>query len=83
MAVNRRRFLLSLAAAGGILISQRPALASRLLTQAQSLGEVQPGDWPVSTYDIRGTRFNQHETIIGPGNVERLRVKWISEVAGR
>ncbi|MCZ6484503.1 MAG: PQQ-binding-like beta-propeller repeat protein [Acidobacteria bacterium] len=82
MSLDRRRFLLSLAAAGGVLSSSKPALASRLLPQAQSGSGVQPGDWPVSTYDIRGTRFNQHETIIGRENVERLQVKWISEAAG-
>ena len=77
MAFNRRRFLLSVAAAAGATVSaSRPGLASTLGSPVQPQGGVRPGDWPFSTSDIRGTRSNPHESIIGPGNVARLKVKW-------
>jgi phosphodiesterase/alkaline phosphatase D-like protein len=76
MAFNRRRFLLSLAAAGGAVSSSRPGLASALFSPTPLQGGVQTGDWPFSTSDIRGTRSNPQEKIIGPGNVGDLKVKW-------
>ena len=77
MAFNRRSFLLSVAAAAGATVSaSRPGLASTLGSPVQPQGGVRPGDWPFSTSDIRGTRSNPHESIIGPGNVGRLKVKW-------
>ncbi len=76
MAFNRRRFLLSVAAAGGLVSSSSPGLASTLGSPVPLQGGVRPGDWPFSTSDIRGTRSNPHESIIGPGNVGRLKVKW-------
>ena len=77
MAFNRRRFLLSVAAAAGATVSaSRPGLASTLGLPVQPQGGVRPGDWPFSTSDIRGTRSNPHESIIGSGNVGRLKVKW-------
>ncbi len=40
-----------------------------------------PGDWPLFGYDVRSTRFNPHEKTIGPGNAERLKVKWVFDQA--
>jgi len=40
-----------------------------------------PGDWPLFGCDVRSTRFNPHEKMIGPGNVERLKVKWTFDQA--
>ena len=76
MAFNRRKFLLSLAAAGGLVSSLKPGLASTSFSPAPLQGGIQPGDWPFSTSELRGTRSNPHESIIGPGNVGRLKVKW-------
>ncbi|MBI2818967.1 MAG: PQQ-binding-like beta-propeller repeat protein [Acidobacteria bacterium] len=33
-------------------------------------------DWTRFGYDLHNTRFNSKEKIIGPANVERLKVKW-------
>jgi glucose dehydrogenase len=33
-------------------------------------------DWPTYARDLHGTRFNPNETIIGPDNVDRLKIKW-------
>ncbi len=82
LALNRRRFLLALSAAGGILANRSSLRASAPL-QLQSLpAGAQPGDWPLTGCDLRSTRSNVHETTIGPSNVERLKVKWTFEGAG-
>ena len=80
--LDRRKFFLALYAAGGVLGSKSSALAA-LPPQRQDLPTgAQPGDWPLTGCDLRGTRSNVHGTMIGPANVGRLKVKWTFEGAG-
>ena len=80
--LDRRKFFLALYAAGGVLASSGSARAA-LPSQRQELPTgAQPGDWPLTGCDLRGTRSNVHETMIGPANVGRLKVKWTFEGAG-
>src|SRR4051794_11018460 len=41
-----------------------------------------PGDWPMYNHDISGTRTNNAETILGPGNVAGLHTLWNFQTAG-
>ncbi|MCH8819698.1 MAG: PQQ-binding-like beta-propeller repeat protein, partial [Acidobacteria bacterium] len=75
--MNRRQFVSSLAAFGSALMVA-PSLESTLLGQRRVQG-VRPGDWGAFGYDLRGTRFNSDESIIGPHNVGRLALKWTFE----
>ena len=81
LTLDRRKFLLALGAAGGILAHRRAALGLPLLQRGELPPGARPGDWPLTGCSIRSTRSNIHETIIGPGNVERLKVKWMFEEA--
>jgi len=80
--LDRRKFFLALYAVGGVLASKGSARAA-FPPQRQDLPTgAQPGDWPLTGCDLRGTRSNVHETMIGPANVGRLKVKWMFEGAG-
>src|SRR3990172_8642600 len=37
------------------------------------------GDWPDHGHGIEQTRFKPQETTLGPGNVSRLRLRWMFE----
>src|SRR3990172_10369243 len=73
--VTRRQFLErtgNLAAAGavGSLVPFRRLWAA---DEPPTPGE---SDWTRYGYDLHNTRFNAKEKIIGPNNVDRLKVKW-------
>ena len=55
-----------------------PSKEFTLLGQRRVQG-VKPGDWGAFGYDLRSTRFNSDETLIGPENVGRLALKWTFE----
>ena len=78
-ALDRRKFFLALYAAGGILASRGWARAATAPQRQDLPTGTQPGDWPLTGCDLRGTRSNLHETIIGPSNVGGLKVKWTFE----
>ena len=75
-SLTRRRFLqetgglAALGAAGTWL-----PMSSGLL-RAADLPKPGEADWPRFGYDLHNTRFNAKEKILGPNNVERLKVKW-------
>jgi len=76
--LNRRR-LLSLAAGGAALAALRPLRGSIFSQDTDFPAGTQAGDWPMFGHDIRGTRSNPYEKIIGPQNVGQLKVKWTFE----
>ena len=76
MSIDRRNFLLALAATGGILSSTRPMRGIPVPQQDDLPPGASPGDWPVTGCTLKQTRSNIHETTIGPNNVDRLKVKW-------
>jgi len=77
MECTRRKFL------GGIGAA---ALVSAWQTNP-SFGQNSPqsglADWSRFGYDLHNTRFNVRETTLGPGNVGRLKPKWIFDAGGR
>ena len=79
--LGRRRFI-SLATAGAAALAASRPLSGSLLSQDSELpAGAQAGDWPMFGNNIRGTRGNPHETIIGRHNVAELKVKWTFEEA--
>ena len=76
MSFDRRKFLLALAATGGILSSARPLRGFPVPQQDDLPAGASPGDWPLTGCSLKQTRSNIHETTIGPHNVSRLKVKW-------
>ena len=79
--LDRRRFLLVLAAAGGTMASRAKAQSATRQATAAVSGP-KPGEWPLFACDVRGTRFNPDEKLIGPDTVGRLQVKWKFDQAG-
>ncbi len=73
--LDRRRFLSTLAASGGILAATRSGFGS-LLQSGDLPAGVRAGDWSMIGADMHNTRFNPSERTIGPNNVESLQVKW-------
>ena len=74
MDVTRRRILQG---TGGLAALALMEPFSRLgLAHAAELPNPGSADWPRFGYDLHNTRFNPMEKTMGPGNVERLRVKW-------
>ncbi len=79
--LDRRRFIFLAAGSAAALAGVRP-LSGSILTQDSELpADSRAGDWPMFGHDIRGTRSNPHETLIGPHNVAQLKVKWTFEEA--
>ncbi len=81
MISDRRRFLSTLAAAGGLAAAAGPGTARAFQSKDQGLPGVAPGDWSMVGFDLHNTRFNPHENTIAPGNVARLKVKWTFDLA--
>ena len=82
LGLDRRRFLLALSAAGGILARRSFLRASTPFQGSELPAGARAGEWPLTGCNLRGTRSNEHERTIGPGNVGRLKVKWTFEGAG-
>ncbi|MEE2840363.1 MAG: PQQ-binding-like beta-propeller repeat protein [Acidobacteriota bacterium] len=79
--LDRRRFI-SLATAGAAALAAVRPLSGSLPSQDSELpADARAGDWPMFGNNIRGTRSNPHETLIGPHNVAQLKVKWTFEEA--
>ena len=79
--LDRRRFI-SLATAGAAALAAVRPLSGSLPSQNSELpADARAGDWPMFGNNIRGTRSNPHETLIGPHNVAQLKVKWTFEEA--
>ncbi|MBI4443402.1 MAG: PQQ-binding-like beta-propeller repeat protein [Acidobacteria bacterium] len=72
--ISRRRFIKDAGnfAAAGVVGSLIP------FGQLRAADLPRPGeaDWPRYGHDLHNTRFNSKEKTIGPGNVERLKLKW-------
>ena len=82
LSLDRRRFLLALSAAGGILARRSFLRASTPFQGSELPAGAREGEWPLTGCNLRGTRSNGHERTIGPDNVGRLKVKWTFEGAG-
>lgn len=70
--ITRRTFL-----ASSTLASARVFLRGSLLP-----GRKLSGDWTSHGWDIGQTRFNRGESVIGPGNVSGLQLRWEFEARG-
>ncbi|MEE2822529.1 MAG: hypothetical protein VYA53_06050, partial [Acidobacteriota bacterium] len=66
MILNRRKLLLAFATAGGILSTTGSPRGAPLINQNILPAGTSLGDWPLTGCNLRGTRSNVHETIIGP-----------------
>ena len=73
-SVTRRRFLKGAGglAAFGLMESFQPFS----LLRSADLPKPGEADWSRFGYDLHNTRFNAKEKILGPNNVERLKLKW-------
>ncbi len=71
--VNRRDFLQQ-AGMASVALAAGTGVSSQILAQ----GLPRPGvaDWRRFGYDLHNTRFNARETVLGPDNVSRLKLKW-------
>lgn len=74
---NRRHFLERLGAGSAALALGPVVRAGRVQGTAP---DPAPGDWSRFGYDLHNTRHNAGETVIGPANVGRLKVKWSHEI---
>ncbi|MCZ6750731.1 MAG: hypothetical protein O7E51_02755 [Acidobacteria bacterium] len=73
-SVTRRRFLEQ---AGGVTaLGIMGSLLPRSGLHAAELPLPGAADWSRYGYDLHNTRFNADEKAIGPGNVDRLKLKW-------
>ena len=81
LPLDRRRFISLAAGSAAALAAVRPLSGSLLSQGAELPSGARAGDWPMFGNNIRGTRGNPHETIIGPNNVAQLKVKWTFEEA--
>ena len=81
LPLDRRRFISLAAGSAAALAAVRPLSGSLLSQGAELPSGARAGDWPMFGNNIRGTRGNPHETIIGPNNVAQLKVKWAFEEA--
>ncbi len=71
--VNRRDFLQQ-AGMASVALAAGAGVSSQIL--AQGLPRPGPADWRRFGYDLHNTRFNARETVLGPDNVSRLKLKW-------
>ncbi|MBI2821536.1 MAG: PQQ-binding-like beta-propeller repeat protein [Acidobacteria bacterium] len=79
--MDRRSFISTLAAAGAFWAALEGPRGAALPEAAALPAGARPGDWPMIGYDIRNSRFNPHETGIGPENVGDLKLKWTFDLA--
>ncbi|MBI4445321.1 MAG: PQQ-binding-like beta-propeller repeat protein [Acidobacteria bacterium] len=73
--MSRRLFLKNAGSAGLLLAVPRLALGQEQINPG-------PADWTRYGYDLRNTRFNIKEKMLGRNNVDRLKVKWSSAPVG-
>ena len=78
MECTRREFLGGMSAAALVAAGQQ---GNSLF--AQNRPQPEPADWSRFGYDLHNTRFNARETTLGPGNVGRLKAKWVFDTQGR
>lgn len=71
--VNRRDFLQQ-AGMASVALAAGAGVSSQIL--AQGLPRPGAADWRRFGYDLHNTRFNARETVLGPDNVSRLKLKW-------
>ena len=65
-SLDRRRFLSLAAGSAAALAAVRPLSGSLLSQDTELPAGARAGDWPMFGNNIRATRSNPHETIIGP-----------------
>ena len=81
LSLDRRRFLSLAAGSAAVLAAVGPLSGSILSQDVELPAGARAGDWPMFGNNIRGTRSNPHETILGRHNVAELKVKWTFEEA--
>lgn len=76
--LTRREFVREVggfAALGALGLGGLLPMSSSVL-RASDLPKAGEADWPRFGHDLHNTRFNDKEKIIGPENVDKLKVKW-------
>jgi polyvinyl alcohol dehydrogenase (cytochrome) len=68
------------AAVMAVLVTAAPALGTAGAAQ-KTASPPAAGRWPVAGQNLSNTRYQPDETLIGPGNVSKLRPKWVFQTA--